>query len=204
MPPISRYRSAAVHHAPPANQPAPLPRCMGCRVAVFGLFPVVLGLGLTWLYAFIFTAAGVYDGAAAETQVLHGGEPASTASLPCSGALKAHHPDGPPCRPPHCTMPCRKPAPPTKPTLTTSFQRLPGSASPTPASGVPPYSQALVSERNGTGSCLVLCLGVGHKALACLPACLPCWGLVRPRRAELAPVQCMRCTCLHTSAINGL
>lgn len=38
------------------------------RAPIFGLFPVVLGLGLTWLYAYIFTVAGVYDGASAETQ----------------------------------------------------------------------------------------------------------------------------------------
>lgn len=37
-------------------------------MAVFGLFPVLLGLGLTWLYAFVFTVSGVYDGASAETQ----------------------------------------------------------------------------------------------------------------------------------------
>ena len=41
-------------------------------MAIFGLFPVLLGLGLTWLYAFIFTVAGVYDGASAETQVGRG------------------------------------------------------------------------------------------------------------------------------------
>lgn len=35
---------------------------------MFGLFPVLLGLGLTWLYAYIFTVAGVYDGASANTQ----------------------------------------------------------------------------------------------------------------------------------------
>ncbi|KAL4459050.1 hypothetical protein ABPG75_013915 [Micractinium tetrahymenae] len=35
---------------------------------VFGLFPVLLGLGLTWLYAYIFTVAGVYDGTSPETQ----------------------------------------------------------------------------------------------------------------------------------------
>lgn len=38
------------------------------RLAFFGLFPVVLGIGLTWLYAYIFTIAGVYDGASPETQ----------------------------------------------------------------------------------------------------------------------------------------
>jgi hypothetical protein len=43
-----------------------------CRMAVFGLFPVLLGLGLTWLYAFVFTVSGVYDGASAETQVGRG------------------------------------------------------------------------------------------------------------------------------------
>ncbi|KAL4431929.1 hypothetical protein ABPG77_000196 [Micractinium sp. CCAP 211/92] len=35
---------------------------------VFGLFPVLLGLGLSWLYAYIFTVAGVYDNASADTQ----------------------------------------------------------------------------------------------------------------------------------------
>ena len=40
-----------------------------CRLAFFGLFPVILGIGLTWLYAYIFTIAGVYDNASAATQV---------------------------------------------------------------------------------------------------------------------------------------
>jgi nucleobase transporter 1/2 len=37
-------------------------------MAVFGLFPVVLGLGLTWLYAYIATVAGAYDNSPPETQ----------------------------------------------------------------------------------------------------------------------------------------
>ncbi|EFN51042.1 hypothetical protein CHLNCDRAFT_141545 [Chlorella variabilis] len=37
-------------------------------LAVFGLFPVILGLGLTWLYAYIATVAGAYDNASPETQ----------------------------------------------------------------------------------------------------------------------------------------
>lgn len=39
------------------------------RLSFFSLFPVVLGIGLTWLYAWIFTIAGVYDSASPETQV---------------------------------------------------------------------------------------------------------------------------------------
>lgn len=39
-----------------------------CGLAVFGLFPVILGIGVTWLYAYIFTVAGVYDSASPETQ----------------------------------------------------------------------------------------------------------------------------------------
>lgn len=49
---------ASDHHCPAAAR----------RLAFFGLFPVVLGIGLTWLYAYVFTVAGVYDNASPETQ----------------------------------------------------------------------------------------------------------------------------------------
>ncbi|KAI7844268.1 hypothetical protein COHA_002066 [Chlorella ohadii] len=45
-----------------------LRRVQICGLAFFGLFPVILGIGLTWLYAYIFTIAGVYDNASAATQ----------------------------------------------------------------------------------------------------------------------------------------
>ncbi|KAL4853742.1 Nucleobase-ascorbate transporter 1 [Chlorella vulgaris] len=37
-------------------------------LAVFALFPVILGLGLTWLYAYIATVAGAYDNSSEATQ----------------------------------------------------------------------------------------------------------------------------------------
>ena len=39
-----------------------------CSAPIFGLFPVILGLGLTWLYAYIATVAGAYDNSSPETQ----------------------------------------------------------------------------------------------------------------------------------------
>lgn len=36
---------------------------------MFALFPVILGLGLTWLYAYIATVAGAYDNSSEATQV---------------------------------------------------------------------------------------------------------------------------------------
>lgn len=66
----------------PAAPLASLTPACPCRWPVFGLFPVLLGLGLSWLYAYIFTVAGVYDNASADTQV----RPA----LPASPRLRQH------------------------------------------------------------------------------------------------------------------
>jgi hypothetical protein len=66
-------------------------------MAVFGLFPVVLGLGLTWLYAYIATVAGAYDNSPPETQ----------ARRRCS-APPARSPPAPATQPAACCQPLHK------------------------------------------------------------------------------------------------
>ena len=67
------------------------------RLAVFALFPVVLGLGITWLYAYIFTVAGVYDSSSPQTQVRAAGRQALRAAArrpPMPTWHRCRHPRG--------------------------------------------------------------------------------------------------------------
>ncbi|KAF8056380.1 NAT1 [Scenedesmus sp. PABB004] len=46
----------------------PLPARLGGRVRLFELFPIVLGIAISWFVAWLLTITGVYDGAAPEVQ----------------------------------------------------------------------------------------------------------------------------------------
>lgn len=133
-----------------ASAPSPaapsLPCPHPCRFHLFALFPVVLGLGLTWLYAAIFTWAGVYDNSSPQTQArftLHcGGTGAgggrrwveaggSEAWLSIHAPRFAPAPPSPaPClRPSPLQARRRRRAPPARATSTTSLHRPPGCVS---------------------------------------------------------------------------
>lgn len=86
MPRLHGQSHSSLAPSTPVRPAHPVPTLAVRRLAVFGLFPVILGLGLTWLYAYIATVAGAYDNASPETQVggrwLGGGVPVP-AGLAC-------------------------------------------------------------------------------------------------------------------------